>query len=149
VTDDSIVVFDLESGNNSEHSERAFQPDIDYTIYILVDANGQALNNQYQWAYASNLGDGDKIALVGDGAVIGQGSDVIDGTSVNSNNANWTTIDANLNAVQLDNEGNLARFFQTASDSKDIWTGTANFSLMSFSYATEIPAGVLTSQGLI
>jgi hypothetical protein len=145
----SVVVFDLVGRQGSEHSGRSFQSDIDYTIYIRVNADHEHLNVVTEWTNASNLGAGDKIVLVGDGAVIGQGSGVIDGTNANSNNVNWTTVDANLNAVQLDNEGNLDRFFQSNSDNRDIWTGTANFSLMSFSYATEIPAGVLTSQGLV
>jgi hypothetical protein len=147
--DTSIVVFDLTSGNSSDHSERTFEDNVDYTIYLFVDADQQTLNNSTEWRGASNLGAGDKIILVGDGAVIGQGSGVIDGTNVNNNNVNWTTVDANLNAVQLYGNGNLDRFFQTVSDSSDIWTGTANFSLISFSYATEIPVGVLTSQGLV
>ncbi|MFT6913890.1 MAG: hypothetical protein ACJAWL_000176 [Motiliproteus sp.] len=82
VTDLTIVVFDLVEGVSSSHSDRTFDPNVEYTIYIRVlsdsadlsidgaNAGNAALDESDgwdTWLGAANLGSDDTIILVGDG----------------------------------------------------------------------------------
>ncbi|TEW51725.1 Ig-like domain-containing protein [Psychromonas algicola] len=67
VADTSIVVFDLGSSNSSSHSDRTFDANVDYTIYIVVDSRADNLSSLLteEWSGANNLDSSDTIVFVG------------------------------------------------------------------------------------
>ncbi|MFT6913888.1 MAG: hypothetical protein ACJAWL_000174 [Motiliproteus sp.] len=89
------VVFDLVEGVSSSHSDRTFDPDVEYTIYIRIQTGSTALSTDGptegsaaeaagatwgMWDGGANLGADDTIILVGDDA--GVGVSVIPGMEV-------------------------------------------------------------------
>jgi hypothetical protein len=75
--DTGIVVFDLVHGVSSNHSERTFDADTSYTIYVLLDADDfQNVNTTPTgaadgatwgtWSNADNLGADDTVIVAGD-----------------------------------------------------------------------------------
>ncbi|MCB1918910.1 MAG: DUF4214 domain-containing protein [Candidatus Competibacteraceae bacterium] len=68
--DQSVVVFDIGSGQSSCHSNRTFDANTSYTIYIIFpneDGEGGigTLSADNQWSGAENLGADDMVILVG------------------------------------------------------------------------------------
>lgn len=80
-----IVVFDLVNGVSSNHSDRKFDPDTTYTIYIVVDGTAASPSLDVSsksesapqtaswgmWSQAYNIGNDDQIVIVGQGGNIG------------------------------------------------------------------------------
>jgi hypothetical protein len=153
-----IVVFDLVGGTSSDHSNRTFDADIDYTIYVRVDSDSAALLSNAnsaagtwgKWSGAENLDSGDKIVMVGDsGPVQGKssGNGGITQASNTAGNLKWLTA-ASASAGILNGNGVLDRTKGVSNVTLDLWDGvvpTAGFVNAGF---TAMPAGVLTSQGL-
>ncbi|MCB1764598.1 MAG: DUF4214 domain-containing protein [Candidatus Competibacteraceae bacterium] len=68
--DQSVVIFDIGSGRSSCHSDRIFDADTNYTIYIIFpneDGEGGigTLAEDNKWSGAENLGSDDMVILVG------------------------------------------------------------------------------------
>lgn len=63
---EAIVVFDLIDDRSSNHSERSFDLDTTYTIYILMPDNQLpgAFSEANQWSGGENLGSDDTIVFV-------------------------------------------------------------------------------------
>lgn len=92
----SIVVFDLVEGVSSSHSDRTFDPDVAYTIYIRVQSDSKALSADGadsgsaamaagatwgQWAGGGSLGSDATVILVGntpDRSVVGRSDGTLD-----------------------------------------------------------------------
>ena len=83
--DTSVVVFDLVNGVSSSHSNRTFDPNVSYTIYVRMDSNSSTLNTTPKapaasratwgtWSNPSVLGTDDAIILVGTGTPVRIGS---------------------------------------------------------------------------
>lgn len=66
VDTETIVVFDLIDDRSSNHSERIFDLDTTYTIYILMPDNQlpEAFSEANQWSGGENLGSDDTIVFV-------------------------------------------------------------------------------------
>ena len=76
--DETIVVFDMVNGVSSSHSDRIFDRNVDYTIYVRVAEESYVMNDEPKgdddrvnteadygkWKGADNLGEGDKIFFV-------------------------------------------------------------------------------------
>ncbi len=157
VADPSVVVFDLIGDNTSSHSDREFDPDVSYDIYILVDSNSDALatiNPGQRWSGAGNLGSDDRIILVGDGADVEGPAGVVSGVEVGGNFAAWQTADgataARFEGFLLDRTtatgDDTARLFAESPDDEFFSNQGSNLATR---YLTELPAGILTSQGLV
>jgi len=182
-TDTSVVVFDLVGGVSSDHSNRTFDPNVSYQIYIIVDSNAGLITTTPQgavgtwgtWAGADGLGLDDTITLVGTGTPI---LNILGSTPImthfvypsNSNSFAWGNTSAQHAAsfdwgvYFLNSSGYFQRSFANSSatwlpsslrtaSSAYLWSGTVSTMPLSVSfsaaYLTEIPAGVLTSQGLV
>jgi len=158
----SIVVFDLVEGQSSDHSERQFQTDIDYTIYIRVDSdrlipNTTPTNNAGgtwgKWTNADNLGSGDKIIVTGDGsAILGFKNQPIDvGATVQQESR--LKFKSSLDATVLDirDSGLGFRYYNNDYYNFRMWSNgdVSNFTLFSVSVLTQIPSNVMMSQGLV
>ncbi|WP_166739417.1 hypothetical protein, partial [Psychromonas algicola] len=169
----SIVVFDLINGESSAHSDRTFDPDVSYTIYIRVDSDEPVINldDDNEWFGGEDLGSDDLIILVGDGSdVLARLSDPVtrvrySGPGAGSGSATSSAPTAYLTrtyssrrvsafyinlsgvGVRQDRLGNKAQ--------ADLWTGQASglfdshTRTLSNIYLTTMPSGILTSQGLV
>ena len=156
VGDPSIVVFDLTTGQSSEHNGRVFDANTAYTIYIKVNSTYSplvGLDSNEMWSGAQNLGTDDKIVLVGTGSdVKGSHGDAVMAMNHGGNYVNWvagfsSTLSSNVAGVAANGQ------FARGGNNADLWNGTwaANpNSDNSFAqaYLQAMPAGVLTSQGL-
>ena len=159
--DSSIVVFDLVQGVSSDHSGRTFDANTSYTIFIRVDSNSHVLSTAGSgpgtwdtWSGANNLGVDDRIVLVGTGTPVkgtaGFGVTYLLG---NPNTLIWASSGY---AVELGLDGQLKRS-NGISAVMDIWGGswaanpnTEHLGAVGANvYLTQIPAGILTSQGLV
>ena len=101
IADVSIVVFDLVGGVSSDHSDRTFDPDTTYDIYIRVDSDTADLNTNGPtgadvtgtwgaWKGADQLGTDDRLILVGNGEpVIGTAGLPVVATSVAAASLLW------------------------------------------------------------
>ncbi len=162
--DSSIVVFDLVSGSSSDHSERTFQEDVSYDIYIRVDSESATLSTAGTgpgtwggWSGANNLGSDDRIVLVGtDDDVQGAGDDDVERfLNTLAGAMSWKTTPPPFTgaAVILQPDGLVSRFFDGATATAELWTDSwganpnVNASLDQV-YMTTMPANILTSQGL-
>jgi len=158
--DTSVVVFDLVEGASSSHSERTFDGDTSYTIYIKVGSNSNALEtgsvngSDFMWLNADNLGTDDKIVLVGDGSSIMGVSGTV--TRVWSSSFAYSWIDfTSFPGAAINHQGIMLRHYSdvVTTSRVDLWDGTfanPNSSLpISQVYLTTLPAGILTSQGLV
>ncbi|WP_166739377.1 cadherin repeat domain-containing protein [Psychromonas algicola] len=154
--DTSIVVFDLVNGENSSHSDRSFDADVSYTIYIIV--SGQPAEPVDIWEGASNLGSDDFVVLVsGDGnPVTGYSNNLINGithsapdrtTYKTSYGRAAVILDAGYFTLSQSNYSYTAVRLWSAGTNGDpsvqVNTLSGNFTL------TALPSGVLTSQGLV
>jgi hypothetical protein len=159
VTDTSIVVFDLMQGSSSDHSNRTFQSGVSYDIYIRVDSNDATLNfaGRERWEGAANLGSDDRIILVGDGTPVEGPAGRVNQVSADATAVAWSTpfgFDAGVvqgrsftratGFGRRDNDD--TRLFDTALPSAFLGNQGGQTSTM---YLTNMPAGILTSQGLV
>ncbi|MDU4353888.1 MAG: Ig-like domain-containing protein, partial [Phytobacter diazotrophicus] len=156
VGDPSIVVFDLTTGQSSEHNGRVFDANTAYTIYIKVNSTYSplvGLDSNEMWSGAQNLGTDDKIVLVGTGSdVKGSHGDAVRAMNHGGNSVNWvagfsSTLSSNVAGVAANGQ------FARGGNNADLWNGTwaANPNAdnsFAQAYLQAMPAGVLTSQGL-
>ncbi|MFU8814966.1 MAG: Ig-like domain-containing protein [Pseudomonadales bacterium] len=163
VADTSIVVFDLVQGTSSDHSGRTFQSDVSYDIYIRVASDDVTLSTAADgpgtwgsWSGAENLGSDDRIILVGDGAVVEGPNSVLAvvQVSVDPEAVAWETPFRIPAAIVQDstftrihaNDSETITLFDTALPG-DFLGGQGG--LMDTMYFTDMPAGILTTQGLV
>ena len=157
IGDPSIVVFDLTTGQSSEHNGRVFDANTVYTIYIKVSSNYgplTGLDSNEMWSGAQNLGTDDKIVLVGTGTdVRGQYGDPVMNMNHGGNSVNWmagfSSTLSSYNVAGVAANGQFSR----GGNNADLWNGTwaANpntDNAFAQAYLQAMPAGVLTSQGL-
>ena len=156
--DPSIVVFDLTTGQSSDHNGRVFDANTAYTIYIQVNSSYNStlagLDSNEMWSGAQNLGADDKIVLVGTGSdVQGRYGDPVMTMRHGGNSVNWlagfSISFSSYNVAGVDASGKFSR----DGNNVDLWNGTwtANPNEdngFAQAYLKEMPAGVLTSQGL-
>ncbi|SFP88984.1 cadherin repeat domain-containing protein, partial [Pseudomonas borbori] len=171
--DTSIVVFDLVEGVSSSHSSRTFDANTSYTIYIRVNSNSVTLSTDGDgpgasdtwgaWSGANKLSTDDRIVLVGNGsAVKGIGStavnsfSAVNGPAAGNGAAFWGSTSGQ--AARLLGSGGFGRTVIHGTRSLvdvDLWGGLfpnitnydAHYGLGQV-YLINMPAGVLTSQGL-
>ncbi|GJL37317.1 hypothetical protein TUM17576_41370 [Enterobacter hormaechei] len=155
--DPSIVVFDLTTGQSSDHNGRVFDANTAYTIYIKVNSNSSSLvglDSNEMWSGAQNLGTDDKIVLVGSGSAVkgGLGGQV---TMVNhpANSIGWIAGFSTSHSKAAGIAAN-GQFTRNGMQNMDLWNGTwaANpdaDNAFAQVYLQAMPAGVLTSQGLV
>lgn len=171
----SVVVFDYVEGVCSSHSNRTFDANVDYTIYIRVHSKSTALStagNEAKgltfgsWLGGNTLGKKDKLILVGNGSPVmqstgpGGGHDPITGVATRPIEGGifyWKPAQGsgsefgNCNSVR----GEGAELIRCGTaQGPAMWTGQwasiPNQGLtLNQVYLTEMPAGVLTSQGLV
>jgi hypothetical protein len=164
--DTSIVVFDLEQGSSSGHSNRTFQSNVSYDIYILVDSNDAALSDAGggpgtwgTWQGAANLGSNDRIILVGDGAAVQGLLGPVNGVSVDDELVAWST-NFDFRAAELQENGSFVRRtgegFRVNESSVRLFGAQLPEDFLEDQggqlgsmYLTNMPAGILTSQGLV
>jgi hypothetical protein len=166
----SIVVFDLVGGTSSSHSDRTFDADpaTSYKIYIKVNSTSSELltdeNSEVGtwglWEGAKNLGDNDRIIFVGTGSnIVGAHGAAVAGVneynsgsgvllhSSSSSSDSWAVL-----FKRSDEEAHLWRNVGGIGDVRLFTSGNFDFRLDDGTsgalYATAMPAGVLTSQGL-
>ncbi|HHL1466748.1 TPA: beta strand repeat-containing protein [Klebsiella pneumoniae] len=158
--DPSIVVFDLTTGQSSDHNGRVFDANTAYTIYIVVNSNSSALvglDSNEMWSGAQNLGTDDKIVLVGTGTPVkgdGSGDSVMAMNKDDGNSVHWLagfSTSFSYNAAGIAANGLFTRNDELPG--KDLWNGTwaANTNgdnSFGQAYLQAMPAGILTSQGL-
>ncbi|MCU6667798.1 cadherin domain-containing protein [Enterobacteriaceae bacterium H4N4] len=153
--DPSTVVFDLTTGQSSDHNGRVFDANTAYTIYIKVNSTNfslTGLDNNEMWSGAQNLGTDDKIVLVGTGnPVIGTFGGAVRSTIHHPNAIEWASaFSSSGNAALLDANGQFSR----GGNNVDLWNGTwavnpnGDNQQLGQVYLQAMPAGVLTSQGL-
>ena len=174
----TAVVFDLaDTGLSSDHSDRTFDPDTTYTIYIRVSSEagiGSGLARGQQWSGAQHLGADDTIVLVGDGGPVQSafGSDVTTmSASSESDWIYWFGSESWVASVEdggwfyratlttttfsIGSESSTTSQYPT-STSTQLWTSESEGwstnpnadNTFAQAHLTTMPAGVLTSQGL-
>jgi len=154
--DPSIVVFDLTTGQSSDHNGRVFDANTAYTIYIRVNSDSHSLvglDSNEMWSGAQNLGIDDKIVLVGTGSEVkGDFGNAVSGMR-GGNSINWLAGSSisfsSYNVAGVDASG---KFYRDGNN-VDLWNGSwaANPNQdngFAQAYLQAMPAGVLTSQGL-
>jgi len=155
IANTSIVVFDLVDGNSSAHSDRIFDGDTAYTIYIKVDSNSNALDttsgNFVTWTGGANLGSDDTIILVGSGSGVDSSNGTVD--HLIAGGLSWANISGTSTpAAAMKMSGVLSRSFSSSSSAR-LWSGSwvsnpNNGATLDQVYLTTLPTGILTSQGL-
>ena len=162
--DTGIVVFDLVQGSSSDHSDRTFQNDVSYDIYIRVQSEDAALSTRGRgpgswdrWEGADNLGSDDRIILVGDGEAIEGPFLGVNEVSVGATAVAWET-GLGFDAGRLEDRSftrvtgfdrrdeDDARLFDTELPADFLGNQGGQTGTM---YLTDMPAGILTSQGLV
>jgi len=159
VVDTAVVVFDLIGGDSSSHSGRQFDAATSYDIYILVDSDSATLatlSGAQQWSGADNLGSDDRIILVGDGAdVEGPAGPVgvVNGVAVATQFAAWETA---AGTAAIFEGGTFDRTTAGGNNSTQLFTNLPDDAFFSNQntdlntrYLTDLPTGILTSQGLV
>jgi uncharacterized repeat protein (TIGR02059 family) len=163
--DPYIVVFDLVDGRSSDHSGRVFNQGAEYTIYIIVDSVSANLNvatvDWWMWSGAENLGRDDILVLVGNGSPIeDQYGYPVEHFMRNSYHVDWyggSKLPTDNPAVKVGNYGLVYRYHMFSTRPPvDIWEGkwvtsvpNGGITLWSSIYLTKMPAGIMTSQGLV
>ncbi|MGL5599680.1 MAG: cadherin domain-containing protein, partial [Silvania sp.] len=157
--DPSIVVFDLTTGQSSDHNGRVFDANTAYTIYIQVNSSYSSLvglDSNEMWSGAQNLGTDDKIVLVGTGSdVQARLGEPVTGMHQGTNSVNWiarfsSSTFSTYNAAGVAANGQFTRDY---GNNVDLWNGNwaANpngDNSFGQAYLQAMPVGVLTSQGL-
>jgi hypothetical protein len=154
--DTSIVVFDLVNGESSSHSDRTFDADVTYSIYVIVDSDSINMNggSSILWIGAQNLGGDDFVFLVSnDGnAILGFSGNPI--TDANDSRAYFSKSGF---AAEIRETGSVGRRYSgsTATANGQIWRSTGatptdiRVGTLSGAFTlTALPSGVMTSQGL-
>ncbi|MBU1468019.1 MAG: hypothetical protein KJ883_16945, partial [Gammaproteobacteria bacterium] len=155
-----IVVFDLTTGQSSDHSDRVFDAEISYTIYIVVDSQevGALLGEGSAWKGAGNLGKDDEIILVGtNGEVAGYMGGSVTGTRINGGMIEWTNYAEKWQTavfrVRFSGGGMVTDTIASQDAVRvDLWAGTwksnPNGDSAAFSerYMTALPTSIGNSQ---
>jgi hypothetical protein len=153
--DTSIVVFDLVQGSSSDHSGRTFQSGVSYEIYIRVDSEDAALSTAGggpgtwgTWSGTANLGSDDKIILVGNGNPVDGPTGVVTTQSFAPGSIAWQSPTSG-DAARVDNSG-FSRATGGGTDSTNLFgAALPSVSFVTTNvYFTDMPGGILTSQGL-
>ena len=149
--DTSIVVFDLVNGESSSHSDRSFDANESYTIYIMVQSESETLNfdSAQAWGDASNLGSDDLVILVGDGSdIMGFSNSTIQDTFPQNDSIRY--ISSGGTAATLSRTGSFVRYYSSQFDTVRLWSndGTPSIQAGAPYSLTTMPTGILTSQGL-
>ncbi len=156
--DTDNVVFDLVNGQSSAHSGRSFEADTAYTIYVRVDSDAAEVNfaddgRWGSWSGADNLGDDDKLILVGNGSEVrGNEKNVVN--DAKSTDAAFAWLSSNGKAFDVAPLGAAHRLYSDDSNGVILWSGTwskpnSGQALTSVYRPDMLDSGVLTSQGLI
>ncbi len=166
-----IVVFDLVNGVSSSHSGRVFDPNVSYSIYVIIDPTNPTLNttptagavgNFGAWSGAGNLGADDTLSFVS-GTIGTTGANVVgfvsntgivaqpiaQVSSYPSLAAAWTSSQL---AMYVDNNGTIGRYMSGQINFANAWTGswsTLGAGRDPANMVVALPVGLLTSQGLI
>jgi hypothetical protein len=161
----STVVFDFVEGISSSHSSRAFSAGVAYTIYIRVNSNSLALSTDGThsnaavtgeswgtWSGGANLGADDKIVLVGSGTSVLNGlGNPVGNRSLNGSTVRWNSA-LGSGIARLTINGVFRRWYGANSDKNILvgrWGANPDMgSTLNNIYLVDMPAGVLTSQGL-
>ena len=157
--DTSIVIFDLISGDSSDHSDRTFDSNESYEIYILVPSNESdlRLSASERWDGAENLGSDDRVILVGDAGAVRGAFFAVNRVSIGTSAIAWQTLfgfDAAIlqgrsltRATGFDNnDTDDVRLFDSEPPDSFFQGHNGQLSTM---YLTSLPPGLLTSQGLV
>ncbi len=162
-----IVIFDLLNGVSSDHSSRTFDDSVAYTIYIRVNSSSEAIHEEPQgdapegatwgkWSSGDNLGDDDRIILVGSNdrmGIVGRDGAVVTDVSVTSSYSRIEWFDSSgWRVASLSLDGSFARSYNDESRNLYLWSGTRaslNSNTNAISWLNVMPVGILTSQGLI
>jgi hypothetical protein len=131
---------------------------VSYDIYIRVESDDSSvrLGNNERWEGAANLGSDDRVILVGDGAAIEGPFLPVNQVSVGTAAVEWSTgfgFDAGVlqgrsftRATGLGGRDNDdVRLFETSLPAAFLGNQGGQTNTM---YLTDMPAGILTSQGL-
>lgn len=173
--DTSVVIFDLANGTSSAHSGRQFDADTSYTIYLLPSTDSVDTVSMVMgiWSNAAALGSDDQVIMVGNltgphdgafadgswGGSLGMAywrTQYITVTSredwVTNGSSRWLTMVQHSNvryetAATLNAGGMLHRETANGSGTQFIWAGQAGNYQVGF--ASSLPAGLMTSQGLV
>ena len=157
IGDPSIVVFDLTTGQSSDHNGRVFDANTAYTIYIKVNSTSfslAGLDSNEMWSGAQNLGTDDKIVLVGTGSdVKGIFGNPVTAMHQGGNSVNWMARSSSTFSYNVAGITANGQFSRNYGNNADLWNGTwaANpngDNTFAQAYLQAMPAGVLTSQGL-
>ncbi|WP_421850612.1 Ig-like domain-containing protein [Marinomonas sp.] len=155
----SIVVFDLTKGESSSHSNRTFDADVSYKIYIVVDSDSAMvkLNSGSRWGGWANLGANDEVILVGNGSkvVSGNGQNVsrmVIDTTQDTAAARWKH--GSREGFNILSNGKVGRRAQgdsvraTLAVDRTRWGDNPNGDDVAFSmrYKTALPTTIANSQ---
>ncbi len=154
----AIVVFDMINGNSSAHSNRQFDTDTSYNIYLQIASSQPDLRTDGDfwgaWSGAANLGADDKLILVGEEAtVVGNLEAIVNQFDNVAPTIAWKSATAaQATAVAVTQGGKLTRFLSNNSVNIDLWSGNwsnpnAGQSLDAV-YLLSMPADVMSTQGL-
>jgi len=160
--DPTIVVFDLLEGVSSNHSEREFDLNVSYDIYILVSSGEGVMNVPREesdawgvWHAWGNLSSDDHIIFVGsDGIILGEENLPVVKYSQFENTYHLRT--ATFSAIAFNFNGNITRivndYFSSAALGDNVLVThsvnqlpVANFSEL----LTQRPDAIWSSQGLL
>ncbi len=172
----TTVVFDYVGGVSSSHSNRTFDANLAYTIYVRVHSKSGELNTAGNsakgltfgsWKGGNTLGAKDKLILVGNGGPVmqnvngaGAGPVTCIGTRpVEGGIFLWKPAPINSGAPTYQSansvRGTNAAFIRCSQAPNTAmwtgkWTAVPNRGLTFHQvYLTDMPPGVLTSQGLV
>lgn len=161
-SDASIVVFDLIHGVSSGHSGRTFDAGTTYTLYVLlsnvgiapvtVPTAGAAVGASWGvWSDVTNLGPDDTVVIVGDGGLVQGTQGAVQGGLGTLGGGRIMKVGAGTGYVlQWLGNGNV---YGANGGNFDIWDGTVvgvgTGPAGADHYIQMMPAGLLTSQGLI
>jgi hypothetical protein len=153
------VVFDPIGGDSSSHSGRQFDAATSDDMYVLVDSDSASLaavSSAQRWSGAENFGSDERIILVGDGAEV-EGpagpAGVVNGVVVDNQFAAWETAGG---TAAIFEGGSFDRTTAGGNDSVQLFGNVPDDEFFSDQnadlntrYLTDMPAGILTSQGLV
>jgi methionine-rich copper-binding protein CopC len=160
-----VVVFDLVNGVDSSHSDRTFDANVSYTIYIRVDnsytlsqdGTGPVAGSSWgEWKGGENLGADDRIVLVGSGTALNGLNGNVAVHTATGNYIAWGPSVVTLGVTG--NNATMWRYVRGGTGAgtnvaAQLWTGhwaanpNANDNLGN-AYLLTMPANVLHTQGL-
>ncbi len=142
----AVVVFDHDSGTNSDHSGRTFSAGESYTIYVVVDQDSPgATSFNTLWTGGGNLGADDQIILVGSGSLLGSGVPVTN-TTTTAFTIRWTN--GGVLAAVSASGGFFTTRTATGFRNPLLWSTSAWASVPSPGLLATLPAAVAASQVL-